>query len=218
MKLNIVPKNKDNSTEKFHEEKISKVFYLNEKRIPFVHQKTPANCGPLSIVNGISALKGVNDKFDLSKDTKFPQTSEGIRKLLGDDYVLRTTVFGSYPSEEIKKDDYVLEGGHVINLIKRIVSESNLMIIGDRFSGSVPVPDFKFKEIINNSDWLICNKNFHYISFVKLDNNDWILLDSMSDQPSVINQQFIEDNYFQKGNMNPFISMKVKDKIVIIKK
>jgi hypothetical protein len=217
-KINIFPKGKEDNIKKLHKESISKIFFIKEKRIPFIHQKTRANCGPLSIVNGVSALKGINNKFNLSNDKNFPQTSQGIRKLLSSDEKLRTTSFGIAPSTEIEEDNYILEGGHISNLIKKIVSESNIQITGDRFSGSVPVPDFAVEEKIKNSDWLICNKDFHYVSFVRLDNNDWVFLDSMNNQPITVNQKFIEDNYFQLKKINSFISLKVEDKIKIIKK
>lgn len=216
MKFNIVPKNMDENAGKFHEEQIFKIFYLKGKRIPFMRQKTLANCGPLSIVNGSLALKEINKNFNLPSN--FPQIPQKIRKFLSENQNLRETPFGIASSIEIGKNDYTLEGGHIVNLIKKTLAESNIIITGDRFSGSVPVRDLEVGEKIRNSDWLICNKDFHYISLIKLDDNDWVFSDSMSNQPCVVNQKFIEDNYFQKGNMNPFISMKVKDKIVIIKK
>ena len=147
--INVVKK--ETTKFKLHEESISKIFYLEGKRIPFTHQETLANCGPLSITNGISALKGINNEFKLfGDDKKFPETSHEIRKLLSSDPNLKTTIWGTASSTEIEKDNYRLEMKQIANLIKRLETESNIKITGDRFSGTVPV--FGINEKLNDSD------------------------------------------------------------------
>ena len=223
-KINIIPKEKSEikvvkkETTKLHEESISKVFYIEGKRIPFTHQKTLANCGPLAIANGVNALRGVNDKFNLSKE--FPSSSQGIRKLLSSDPDLRRSYKGVELATEIEKDSCVLQGEHIANLIKKLAAESNIRIIVDRFSSAGLIPSGDFEKRVIGSDWLILHKNYHYTSFVKINNNDWISLDSMNNQPVEVNQKFIEDSFRDiLPKVVPFfMAMKVEDAIKIILK
>ncbi len=201
-----------------HKESIAKVFSINEKRIPFVHQETLANCGPLSIVNGIQALKNVNEKFIIPSD--FPISSQGIRKLLSENEELRTTVFGTRKDTEIKQDNHVVESGHIANIIKKLESGSSIKITGDRFSAHSGFRPDEISDKIKNSDWLICHKNFHFTSFVRLDENNWVSLDSMSNEPIVVTQKSIEDSYtdIPQKYIAYFMSMKVEDGIKITPK
>ena len=204
-----------------HVETISKYFNVNGKDITFTHQKTPANCGPLSIINGISALEKLNPDFKFAKD--FPRTSGGIRKILSEDQELRKTIFGDVPREEIQKDNYSLSNFHIINLIQKFLEGSDLKITGDRFTGVVPVPIYRTGEVINNSDWVVYYRANHFTSFVRFDQKDWIFLDSMNERPLIVTQEYVKDickdvpsgkSYTQ----SMFVSLKIKDKITIIKK
>ena len=112
------PKSNFNNSEDGLKEAISKIFYIKEKRIPFAYQETLANCGPLAITNGINALSGINSKFTVTKD--FPQSPQGIRKLLAENQELRATIFNTAPSTEISKSNYALQSGHISNLIKKL--------------------------------------------------------------------------------------------------
>ncbi len=206
-------------TLELHTESFHKIFNIRDKKVPFAHQKTLANCGPLAIVNGLNALKGINSKFKSPKE--FPLSSGGIRKLLLNDQALRTEVLGiRIATDEIAKDDYAIDAQHIANIIKKLASESNIQIIGDRFTALSGFKTSEIKEKISNADWLICHKGYHFTSFVRFDDTDWVSLDSMNNQPIVVNQKFIEDNYKDISFLDPafFMALKVTDKIVIIKK
>ena len=215
-KINIVPK----ETSKFHAEQIAKVFSVKEKRIPFTHQETPANCGPLAIVNGLRALAEVNKKFNLPKD--FPLSSKGIRELLAKEEVLRKSYKGTEHDEEIKKDTYALQGEHLSNILKKISQEANIVIRVDRFSNPIFISPEDLAERVKNSDWILSHKDYHYTSFIKLDGDTWVSLDSMSDRPTEVSQNFIEGSFKDvlPKVMPMFVALKVEDKpkINIIKK
>lgn len=201
-----------------NKESISKIFNIREKRIPFARQETLANCGPLAIANGLNALQSVNPNYKVPKD--FLVSSFAIRKLLASNEDLRKTAFGTLSSSEIQKDNRPLQTGHIANVIKKLESESNIKIIGDRFSAMSGFPAAEIQGKIQNADWLIGNKDFHYTSFIRINNDEWFFLDSMGKEPVVINQKFIEDNYqdIPGKNIAYFMAMKVEDKIKITPK
>ena len=215
--IKITPKEKT----ELHPEFLSKVFEIKGIKFPFTHQNTPANCGPLAIVNGSRTLQSANQKFVLPKD--FPSSSWAIRELLANEQSLRTTIWGTRASDLIKQDSTALETDHIANLIKKLASESNIKIIGDRFSSDSGFRVSEIDEKIQNSDWLVCHKGFHYTSFVRVNKDEWISLDSMSNHPTVVTQKYIQDNYKEaslKDTPARFIAIKVEDKpkITIVKK
>jgi len=196
-----------------HKEGVMKVFNIEGKRIPFAQQKTPANCGPLSISNGINALSGVNEKFEIPKD--FPSSSDGIRKLLSENTELRRSYLGIESSEEIKSDSYPLKGEHFANIIKKLIFEkkAHLRINANRFGKAGHVDSKDFNERVLGSDWLILHKGYHYKSFVKLDEDKWVLVDSMNDAPILIDVKNIQKDFEtiigKDGQVPMYMAMKV---------
>ncbi len=195
-------------------ESISRIFYLKDKRIPFVHQETPANCGPLAIANGLQALKNIQPKLRIPDS--FAVSSAGIRKLLASDPDLKNTLHGFPNASDIAKDNYVLNTLHISNILERLASETNIEITGNRFS-LAGIPSNKVTDTIKNSDMLIRNKDFHYVSFARLDEQDWVNLDSMATAPSIVSQQFLEDDFQDVGKVHTiFMGLKVTDPQIII--
>lgn len=205
-----------------HSEAILKVFNLEGKRIPFAHQETIANCGPLSITNGVNALSGVNEKFSIPKD--FPIYSAGIRKLLAENEDLRRSYQGIESSEKIKKDDCALQGEHIANIIKKLTTSANLRINVNRFGEPGRVEAEDFNERVLGSDWLILHGGYHYKSFVKLNDQRWINIDSMLNEPVLVDvkniKQIFETTTGAGGQIPIYMAMKVVENkpIVIIKK
>jgi hypothetical protein len=201
-----------------HKEAIMRVFNIEGKRIPFAHQETSANCGPLAITNGVNALAGVNEKFIVPKD--FPISSEGIRKLLAGDENLRSSYLGIESSDEIKKDNYALKGEHIKNIIDKLAREANLRISVNRFGEAGRVNPEDFNERVLGSDWLILHKGYHYKSFVKLDNTRWISVDSMNTEPILIDVKNIEKDFQtvtgKDGQIPIYMAMKVAENKPII--
>lgn len=216
-KINITKKEDSG----IHKEAIIKVFNIEGKKIPFAPQKTPANCGPLSITNGINALQGVNEKFKIPKD--FPISSAGIRKLFAENEELRRSYLGVESSEQIKNDNYALQGEHIKNVIEKLTKEANLRISVNRFGEAGRVLDEDFKDRVLDSDWLILHKGYHYKSFVKFDENRWLLLDSMNTEPIFVEVKNIQKDFEtipgRDGQIPIYMAMKVvENKPIIITK
>ncbi len=227
IKFNIVPR-KDikitpkEKTSEFHTEFLAKVFNIEGKRIPFAHQKTSANCGPLSISNGVNALAGINEKFTIPKD--FPISSGGIRDLLAKNEELRKYYLGITLSEEIKGDNYALQGEHISNVIKMLTRAgyANLRINVNRFGEPGFVDPKDFDERVLGSDWLILHKGYHYKSFVKLDGDRWVSVDSMNKEPVLVSKSSIENDFKTepKKQIPMYMAMQIVDnkKIIFNKK
>jgi hypothetical protein len=61
------------------------------------------------------------------------------------------------------------------------------------------------EEIINVSDWILLNENFHYVSFVRLNRNHWIGVDSIIN-PYLLSDETlkerVKDRYFMGMKVN----------------
>ncbi len=159
-----------------HKESIMKLLNIDWKQLQYSAQKTPANCGPLSIINWLYALTAFNTDFQYPKD--FPRTSNEIRKLLVEDWQLRNTMrwfFGN----EVSQDNHALVTDILYNIIKKLTEISNLEITWNRFKSDEWIPPNEVYNIIDNSDRIIKNSNFHYISYVKIGDNNRLCVDSM---------------------------------------
>lgn len=203
-------------------ETISKIYNIGDHRIKFFYQETPANCGPLAVVNGMVTLAEVSDKFVIPED--FPKTSKAIRDYLIANAKLRRTSFTYVSSDEISNNDKALESGHIRNLVHDLSLVSNLVITGDRFaSGGISIPTPEIPERVSDADWVILNKGYHYVSFVKASTDEWLFLDSVyKNGPQVVTTEAVIDicTDTPESGMTYFMTMKVveKNKINIVRK
>jgi hypothetical protein len=151
---------------------------IDNFKIHHVLQKTPANCGPLSIINWLNALEGINQWFKRPLD--FPNNSTGIRELLWKDSTLRSTIRWQYWFETTQ-DNHALVTDIMYNLITRLSQISNLRIVWDRLKSDHGIKPEDIETVINNSKRIITAFNFHYVSYVKIDKDTWLWVDSLLD-------------------------------------
>lgn len=174
-KIKIIKKENKFSIPK---ESTYKILNIDNFRIRHVLQKTPANCGPLAIINWLNALVAINQWFTYPLD--FPTNSTGIRELLWKDDTLRSTIRWSYWFE-VTKDNHALVTDIIYNLITKISQTTNLKIIWDRLKSDHGIKPEDIESIIDSSKWIITAFNNHYVSYVKVDKDMWIWLDSLID-------------------------------------
>lgn len=184
-KITIVKKQPNNSSKitivkkkpfTIHKESTYKILNIDNLRFRHVLQKTPANCGPLAIINWLNALESINQWFKYPGD--FPTNSTGIRELLWKDGNLRTTIRWPYWFE-VTQDNHALVTDIMYNLINRICETTNLKIIWDRLKSDHWIKPENIENIIDNSKRIITAFNNHYVSYVKIDNDTWVWLDSL---------------------------------------
>jgi hypothetical protein len=151
---------------------------LNIDNLCFRHvlQKTPANCGPLSIINWLNALESINQWFKYPSD--FPTTSTWIRELLWKDGNLRSTIRWPYWFE-VTQDNHALVTDIIYNLIDKLCKTTNLKIIWDRLKSDHWIKPEDIENVIDHSKRIITAFNNHYVSYVKIDNDTWVWLDSL---------------------------------------
>ncbi|MCF7834160.1 MAG: hypothetical protein K9L98_02265 [Candidatus Pacebacteria bacterium] len=200
-------------------ESITTYFKINGHKIPFTHQETTANCGPLALVNGAKTLQSVSKEFFMPKD--FPITAKGIRELFILKPSLKKQIWGTHSDETIVSDSFPLLTTHVDNLLRMLCQGSNLKIIGDRFHVNNTSEVMKMGQTdksIDQADWLFCHKSMgkigHYVSFVRINKNEWVLLDSLMKEPLVVNQNHIKNEYRDTKQSFPlFVALKVSLKV-----
>lgn len=184
-KITIVKKQPNNSSKitivkkkpfTIPKESTYKILNIDNLRFRHVLQKTPANCGPLAIINWLNALESINQWFKYPGD--FPTNSTGIRELLWKDGNLRTTIRWPYWFE-VTQDNHALVTDIMYNLINRICETTNLKIIWDRLKSDHWIKPENIENIIDNSKRIITAFNNHYVSYVKIDNDTWVWLDSL---------------------------------------
>jgi len=199
-KFNIVKVEKES---KLPKEAISKILNIDWKRLSHTLQKTPANCGPLSITNGLHALTALNDNFIYPDN--FPKTSDWIRKLLWEDNQLRSTTWWPF-GFEVTQDNFALNSEIIYNLVDRLTQTSNLQIVWDRFapSRSWGIALDNVYNVFDQSDWIIVNQNFHYKSYVRIDKDNRLCVDSLS------NPYKISDEDLKKSIDNRWIFIGIK--------
>jgi hypothetical protein len=212
-KLTIVKKETGGKTDRIlFLEWIHKVYTIAWKKLPHRMQRTPANCWPLSIINGLYALEPFCD-FDYPQD--FPKTSQKIRELLSGDVELRHAENGwYYEKNQVSWNNNALFGSVMYNLVNTI---KWIRVLWAGFATGVnsKVVDINNKDqILDDSDWIILMRGFHYISYVKNDWTNWICVDSTK-APYII----IDQNLKNLIGDNPrFLAMKKAEKIQINRK
>lgn len=177
-----------------HKESIMKIFNIDGAQLQYCAQKTPANCGPLSIINWLYGLSAFDHTFSYPHD--FPKTSHGIRKLLWEDNQLRHTLWWPY-GPNVSQDNHALVTDIVYNLIHRLTEISSLRIIGDRMKSDHGIPTKDVFSILDQSDRIITQQDYHYKSYIKIDKDSWLCLDSM------VNPYKISDKNLKK-NTDPW--------------
>ncbi len=159
-----------------HKESIMKILDIDGTQLQYCAQKTPANCGPLAIINWLYALSTFDHMFLYPHG--FPRTSHGIRKLLSEDTLLRHTLWWPY-GPDVSEDNHALVTDIIYNLIHRLTEIAPLRIVGDRMKSDHGIPPKEAFTVLDQSDRIIVHQNYHYKSYIKIDKYSWLCVDSM---------------------------------------
>ncbi len=173
-----------------HKESIMKILDIDGTQLQYCVQQTPANCGPLSIINWLYALSAFTTTFTYPPE--FPRTSHGIRKLLWEDAQLRHTLWWPY-GPNISEDNHALVTDIIYNLIHRLTEIAPLHIVGDRMKSDHGISPKDVFAVWDQSDRIIVHQNYHYKSYVKIDKYSWLCVDSMTN-PYKISDENLKKN------------------------
>ena len=93
----------------------------------------------------------------------------------------------------MSQDNHALVTDIVYNLIHRLTEISSLRIIGDRMKSDHGIPTKDVFSILDQSDRIITQQDYHYKSYIKIDKDSWLCLDSM------VNPYKISDKNLKKN-------------------
>lgn len=192
-KINIVPKIKNTG-----EDKISVIpktsnqvirYKVGEKEILFQCQLNVADCGPLSVINGVNFLEALRN-VRIKKDY-FPHSTESFRRLIATGLELP-----SFKTIEERKNilqhNTVCDNLELAGVMNKHLDKEKIIVLGSSFDSSAPGFSSQIEEltICKNSDLLLIRpkNNFHFFSMVKTEQNTWLKLDSMFQYPTPVSQ------------------------------
>ena len=198
------PNNQPNNQQD-HSESASHTVTVDWKSFEFFYQKTPANCGPLSLVNALHALSVY---YDFLYPEDFPKTSRAVRDMLVQDASLRQTSRWPYWTD-VWNDNHALDGEIVSNFIKKVASLTNLEIEWDRLWQNA-IPTDEVEDTVDRSDRIIVASDFHYVSYTRIDSDNRLKLDSLFPPCKVSDTDFKE---IITREAIPFTAIKVRKKI-----
>ena len=67
----------------------------------------------------------------------------------------------------------------IYNLLHRLTEISPLRIVGDRMKSDHGIPTKEVFTVLDQSDRIITHQNYHYKSYIKIDKDFWLCVDSM---------------------------------------
>lgn len=209
-----IQKKTEDALSKIHSEGIHKIHNVNWIQLQHSRQKTPANCWPLSIINWVYALDAFHEEFKYPEG--FSRSSNQIRKLLEDNVEFRhASNWWYYLPNEVSKDNQALEWAIIYNIV------NSIKWIRILWSGFLTGSNIKFidtnnkDEMLNNADWIILLRDYHYKSYVKVNLDNWICVDSLIEKPFVLSDQRLKNTI---GDIPQFLAMKYSKPQFTIKK